>query len=257
MDQLYDDVLANMESSHSVLSGRVRAPDVVPFGSDGLVFRYANKGIHEALIQKLARVISGLHAARLLMRHGFFQEQAALQRMLDELNEDTMFLAHGVIAGELTELHRNYLVSFYEEEFDNPDRAIASTQKRAMVSRQKIRAYLSRIDSGQRDPSSGIEAKRTVHKLYSGFVHGASPHIMDMYLGSPPRWHLRGMLGTIREREHRDDLWNVFYRSIGSFVFTAKAFGDERLCQNILRYMRGFAAAAGETFAHPSAETEA
>jgi hypothetical protein len=52
---------------------------------------------------------------------------------------------------------------------------------------------------------------------YSGFVHGASPHIMDMYGGTPPHYQLRGMLGTARVNEHAADLWNCVYRSIGSF----------------------------------------
>ena len=107
------------------------------------------------------------------------------------------------------------------------------------------------------DPSTGVETMRTVQKFYSGFVHGASPHIMDMYAGSPPRWQLRGMLGTICAGEHREDLWNVFYRSIGSFAFAAKAFGDEVLFSRVLQYMRAFAAAAGQSCAHPPAKAEA
>ena len=203
---MYDDLLKNMESSHSALAGRLDPPKVVPSGSEGLVFRYAEQGIHQALVQKLARVISGLHAARLLMQRGFFQEQATLQRMLDELNDDTMFLAYGVISGEVTDLHREYLACFYQEEFDDPESAMKSAQKRSMVPRRKITAYLSRIVKEEPDPSSGIEAHRTVHKLYSGFVHAASPQIMEMYFGSPPTWHLRGMLGTTRDQDHRDDL---------------------------------------------------
>ena len=251
MDQLYDQTLTNMETSHATLAGRVHAPGVVPFGKDGTVFRYADKGIPQALIQKLARVVSGLHAARLLMEHGFFQEQGALQRMLDDLNEDIFFLAHGVISGNATDLHQEYLEAFYKEEFDNPDSAIESTQKRPMVSRQKIRAYLGRVMGSrqgmgpQLDFSSLVEVLRSVQKAYSGYVHGASPQIMEMYLGSPPRWHLRGMIETHRADDHRLDLRNVFYRSIGSFFFAAKAFRDEELSGRIQQDVREFAAAAG------------
>ena len=143
------------------------------------------------------------------MEHGFFQEQGALQRMLDDLNEDIFFLAHGVISGNTTDLHQKYLAAFYEEEFDNPDSAIESTQKRPMVSRQKIRAYLGRVMGSRRgmgpqlDFSSLVEVLRSVQKAYSGYVHGASPQIMEMYLGSPPRWHLRGMVETHRADDHR------------------------------------------------------
>lgn len=250
MDELYDQTLSNMEATHAAWAARVHPPQAVAFGS-GFVFRYAERDIDQALVQKLARVISGLHAARLLLAHGFVQEQAALQRMLDEFNEDVLFLAYGVISADITELHREYLAAFYEEEFDNPNSALESTQNRPTVSRRKIRAYLARIRAEGLDPSSVVEVMRTVSKTYSGFVHGASPHIMEMYGGTPPRFHVGGMLGTIRADDHREDLWNSFYRSIGSFVFAAKAFGDEALVQSVRGYMRRFAKAAGETYAHP------
>lgn len=256
MDALYDLTLRNMEASHAALAARVHPPHEIAFGS-GFVFRYVERDVHQALVQKLARVISGLHAARLLLAHGFLQEQAALQRMLDEFNEDIMFLAHGVISGDMTKLHHEYLAAFYEEEFDNPDSAIESTQRRPIVSRKKIRAYLARLNAEGANPSSGVETMRTISKIYSGFVHGASPHIMDMYGGNPPRFHLRGMLGTVRANDHRNDLWNPFYRSIGSFVFAAKAFGDEALVQSVLTYMRDFARAAGEIYGHPPEGSEA
>ena len=148
MDELYDLTLRNMEASHAALAARVHPPRKVVFGT-GFVFRYVERDIYQALIQKLARVISGLHAARLLLAHGFLQEQGALQRMLDEFNEDVRFLAHGVISRDMTKLHREYLAAFYEEEFDNPDSDIESTQRRPMVSRKKIRAYLARGRRGQ------------------------------------------------------------------------------------------------------------
>jgi hypothetical protein len=225
MDEMYDQTLQNLETSHRVLAVRVRQPEAVVHG-DGYVMRYRERDVHQALVQKLARVISGLHAARLLSARGFFQEQGALQRMLDEFNEDILFLANSVIAGDTTELHRDYMMAFFLEEFDHPASAIRSTQKRPMVPRKKIRAYLARISGAGLDPSRGAEAMRTIDKTYSGFLHGASPQIMEMYYGDPPHFHVRGMPGATRATEHLEDLWNCFYRSIGSFVFSASAFGD-------------------------------
>jgi hypothetical protein len=155
-----------------------------------------------------------------------------------------------------TELHRECLAAFFQEELDNPTSAIESTQKRPMVSRKKIRAYLARLQGTGINPSRGTEVMRTVNKLYSGFVHGASPHVMEMYCGDPPHFHVSGMLGTALADEHREDLWNYFYRSIGSFVLSARAFGDEILVQSVLKYMRSFAHARGENYAHPPDESE-
>ena len=126
---------------------------------------------------------------------------------------------------------------------------MASTQKRPMLSRQKIRAYLARIEGGL-DPSSHAERMRTVEKTYSGFVHGVSPHIMEMYSDDPPHFQVRGIKGELAE-EHRQDLWNFFHRGIVSFVCSTKAFGMDPLCEKLLEYMRTFARAKGEDYAQP------
>jgi hypothetical protein len=248
MDKQYDLALQNMETTLNTLAGRVSPPQRIPFGK-GFVFRYIERTIHQALIQKLARVISGLHAARILLTHGYVQEQAALQRMLDEFYEDIMFLSFAIIFNDMTDLHREYLSAFYEEEFDNPESAIESTQKRPMVSRKKIRAYIARTEGAALDPSRGVEVARTLSKVYSGYIHGASPHIMDMYDGSPPRFHVRGMLGTERVGEHRDDLWNYFYRGVMAFAFVAKAFGDEELFDSIRKFKEDFEKHSGKNYA--------
>lgn len=244
MDNLYDQALKNMERTVHLLAQRVPQPVRVPY-KDGFVYRHVEKSLHQALVQKSARIVSTLHAARLLMDHGFVQEQASLQRMLDEMKEDVTFLAFSVISNDKTPLHQAYLDSFFEEEFD-AESALASTQKRPMVPRKKIRAYIARIEGALMDPSRTIEVVRTVSKAYSGYVHAASPQIMDMYGGNPEKFHVRGMRGTQRHREHRADLWNYFYRSIITFGFIAKAFGDDELFADIHELMRGFERASGK-----------
>jgi hypothetical protein len=247
MDQLYEQALGDMEAALDRLAKQVPPPQRVPF-RDGFVFRYVERTAQQALVQKLARIITGLRAARLLLTHGLVQEQAALQRVLDELQEDASFLAFGVIRSELTDLHQSFLAAFYEEEFDNPESAIDSTQKRPMVSRQKIRAYLARVEGSGDHPSGNVDVSRTISKAYSGFVHAASPQIMDMYGGSPPRFHVRGMLGMPRMREYEEDVWNYFYRGIIEFGFSAKAFGDEELFQSILAQKRHFEQQSGRSY---------
>ena len=72
MDDHYLQTLSNMESTLRTLEKRVPAPKLIEFG-DGHVFRYVERSIHQAIIQKLARIISGLHAARILLAYGFVQ----------------------------------------------------------------------------------------------------------------------------------------------------------------------------------------
>ena len=243
---LYDQALGHMERTAHAFAQRVSPPVQIPY-KDGFVFRHVERTLHQALVQKLARLVSSLHATRLLMDHGFVQEQAALQRTLDELQEDITFLAFAIIFNCKEQLHQDYLDAFFQEEFD-ADTALASTQKRPMVPRKKIQAWIARTEGSGLDPSRGIELSRTISKAYSGYIHAASPHIMDLYGGDPAKFHMRGMLGTPRHDEHRADLWNYFYRGIIAFGFVAKAFGDNKLFDTIHEFTREFERLSGKNY---------
>ena len=78
----------------------------LPFG---MAFRFQEKDIYQAMIQKLARVQSAVRAARLLLRNGYVQEQAILHRTIDETNEDIMFLVYAVTNDTITDLHERFL----------------------------------------------------------------------------------------------------------------------------------------------------
>ena len=228
MEETYDDALVYMDRTLSLLLRMVPQPvqRTINIGDkESIAYRFEEQTIHQAIVQKLVRIISGLRAARILVEHGFVQEQASLQRMLDEFNEDVMFLSLAIIYDDVSELHERYLTAFYEEEFD-AETAMSSTQKRPMILRKRIRSYLdSKISDDKL--GGGPEAARTISKMYSGYLHGASDQIMDIYFGSPPGFHTNGILGTSRHSEYRSDFWNYIYRGILSFGFALKAFGRE------------------------------
>ena len=90
-----------------------------------------------------------------------------------------------------------------------------------MIPRRKIRAHnsdvVASIPNSPFDPSRTNEISRTIDKAYSGYVHAASPQIMELYGGNPPHFHMSGMLGTPVEQAHRQDFCNYVYRSICVF----------------------------------------
>jgi hypothetical protein len=198
-------------------------------------------------VQKLARVVTGLHAARILLKCGFFQEQGALQRMLDELQEDICLLTYGLIFDHQTELHNRYLTAFYQEEFD-AETALASKQRRKTPYRKEIHAYLAEVESKMGNPASIAEVGRTLSKAYSGYVHAASPHTMELYGGSPPHFRMRGMRGSEFEQDHEGDIWNYFYRGILACAFGAKAIGAEKVHSELMQFKKSFEEASGRTY---------
>lgn len=247
MDRLYLEALQNMEHSLHAFEKRVPPPQLVSLGGQQAL-RYTEKTIQQAIVQKLARVVSGLHAARVLLAHGYVQELGALQRMLDEFHEDITFLCLAVIYDDITDLHVRYLEAFYQEEFDKPSDPVGSAQARPMIPRKKIHAYIAASEAAALEPSRGIQLSKTISKAYSGFVHGASPHIMEMYGGEPAKFHVQGMLGTPRLEVHEKDIWNVFYRGIIAFGFAAKALGADYVFKSIQEYLCHFESASGEDY---------
>lgn len=239
-DELYDQVIGYMEGTVHDLARRVPAPRLVHV-VDLRLFRYTERTAEQAIVQKLARHVSALRAARLLLRYGFVQEVGVLQRVLDETEQDVFFLAVGL--GDPTDLHREFLDAFYQEEFD-ADTAMDSTQKRKMVPRRKIRAYIARHVSGvpgsNANPSFATEVYRTSDSFHSGYVHGASPHLMAMVGGNPPQFHMNGMSGMPDERSHRTMFWHYVLRSVLMFSTVAYCFGDMEAGAKIRAYADSF-----------------
>jgi hypothetical protein len=228
--------LEALQNAFRQLEAKVPPPTRKPW-LDGFVFRYAEQTIHQAIVQKLARMISGLHAVETLLECGLFQEQGMMQRGLDEIGEDVCFLSLGVIYNDITPRHTEFLKYFYAEEFADPSDILGSHASRGMVKREKIRAYIERHLSSGADAARAKAVGKLLTKAYSGFIHAASPHIMDMYGGMPPRFDVSGAFKKFRYAEHERDALNYFYRPILAMAFAAKAFGDEDLGSS----MRGLA----------------
>lgn len=241
LDQVYEQVLVFMEQCVTALNEQVPPPRRIPF-KESFVFRHVEKTPYQAIVQKLARMVSTLHAAYLLLNHGFVQEQGTLERVLDEIQEDVCFLSYGIIFGDLDDsLHKTYLDAFFQEEFDfeNP---MNSTQRRPMVPRKKVRGYVARKDKerAELELTEGVRLSRMLSGVYSGYVHAASSHIMDMYGGNPPGFHMKGMKGTKIHCAHKEEIWNYFYRGLTTLSFAAEAFGNSGLGGKISTYVKEF-----------------
>ncbi|MFC6439428.1 hypothetical protein [Bowmanella sp. JS7-9] len=241
----YENIISLLTNAFEFLEQKIAPPIKQEFGG-GYVYRYREKSYQQAVIQKLARTITGLRALLLLNQNGLLQEQASLQRVLDELDEDIMFLTFPFLFDDRTELHQKYLDAFYEEEFDIPESAIESTQKRPMISRKKVRAYINKPRGEKSKQSSSIETSRTLSKTYSGYVHCASPQIMELYFGTPLKFQTTGNATSPFYEDHKDDLFNNFFRAIHSFGFASMMLRQNELFDQLLSYSKQFAVEQGK-----------
>ena len=240
----YRELLAVLSEAFADLELAIEKPELVNQGSISF-FRYKSKSLEAAVVQKLARVVSGLQASWVLLEIGFYQELAVLFRTLGELEEDICFLCEGLRRAELTGLHKKYLDYFYQEEFDQPDSPLISTQKRGMIPRKKIQAAIARMPESEVNRSDHQELRRTIEKMYSGYVHAASSQIMDMYVGNPPRFQLHGMLGTPRTQAFDTLFWHHAYHGILSTMHVADALQQTDLMERLYRVRTAFEKQSG------------
>jgi hypothetical protein len=248
---LFEFALSVMDRALQYLADQVPPPAPIALG-DGFVYRYTEKTIEQAIVLKLVAIISRLRASSVLLAAGYVNEQAVVHRLIDELNEDVMFLVLSRSSEGVTSLHERFLRSFFAEEFKDPANIVGTRLARDIVPRRKIRAYIARSGNATEDPHGELEIAETIGKLYSGFVHGAAPFILELYAGDPPRFHLTGMLNTPRIDEHLSDSWNYHYRSLLSFHAAAKTFGHEGLCRYMTASIGEFERRSGPSFSRES-----
>lgn len=249
MDWDPERTLQVLEQAFLRIESHIDKPTQRPYRGE-IVFRYAEEGVKQAVVQKLARMITGLRAALVLLEAGFFQEVGVLQRVLGDLDEEVQFLCYALFRDEMTDLHERFLKGFYTEVFVDTEAEVPSVQtKIPKVNRKNIREYLeeagAELAGSPEDPSRLKSLGHQISTMYSGFVHGSSSHIMTMFGGPEMVYQLHGMRRTPLYEGHRNDLWNQFYRSILAFHFAAVSFGDEELQSVLLEFKRESEKSAG------------
>lgn len=209
--------------------------------------RYKSETFEVAILQKLARYISGLNASLLLLSHGYTQEVGVLFRTLDEFYEDILFLCIPLNGGEQSKLHEEYLKDFYQEEFDNPDNVVLSSQIRKTIPRKNIHAALAKRLNNSLNPSDSKKNSRSISQAYSGYVHGTSVHIVDMINASDLKYLLHGMPGTHRQNEFIFNYWDYAYRGILVMMHVSHTFGHNEIYKECLEFRNNFEKATGDT----------
>lgn len=245
LSECYARTLDEMDSALSTFLSSIPPPQRVPVGKE-FVLRFKEKTVGQAITQKLARIISGLQAASILAEFGFLQEQAAIHRMLDEFCEDVLFLSLAALKNPRPPLLNEYLEYFYMEEIVNPSEPLSSPQKRPSVPRRKIRAFITHYEGLDPDPSSMVSMITFIDKAYSGYLHGASPQIMEMVEEFPLRFLSRGMIESPLLKNHQLDLFNYYFRGLLSFAFAAATFENDAISKQLGKTLKNYSQSISE-----------
>jgi hypothetical protein len=222
MDSYLEDMLTELGAIYHEMAAKIQPPVFVDVGGYR-AWRYPSLSEALACFLKGVKVVSTLNASMVLLRAGFAQEIGALCRMIDDYCNEIFFLLLPQDGENFSKEQIQFLEDFFQEEFDKPSDPLASIQKRTNVPARKIHATFGRLAKTELNPSDAQEMLRTAHQALSGYVHGAYPHIMEMFGGTKP--HLNGMLGTPKVDEWRRQLIGYVYRALMVSVFVARKLG--------------------------------
>lgn len=242
MPQLQAEAVMVMTNALRRMESSIPSPERVSVGNF-FVFRYANRGILEALVQKLARHISGLNAVAVLLGAGYVQEIGVLFRTLDEIQEDIFFLASAETNGDRSERHAQYLQAFYADAVLSRKEDSLQIPKPNLAPRKKIRSHVTKVLGKGANVSQALDAEESIGTAYSGYVHAASENIMEMYGGDPPQFHVQGMLGTPHIHSCERNAETYVYRGLMAATVVAKAFGDKPLVGALYEFLARYESA--------------
>ena len=218
-DSYLENVLSDLGALYHEMAAKIEAPVFVDVGGYQ-EWRYENLSESLACFLKGIKTVSTLNASMVLLRAGYTQEIGALCRMFDDYCNEIIFLLLPQNGESFSKEQIQFLNDFFQEEFDKPKSPLSSTQKRVNVPVRKIHATFGKVAKTELNPSDAQELLRTKHQAFSGYVHAAYPHIMEMFGGAQP--HLNGMLGTPRIDEWRDQLIRCVYTALMVTVFVAR-----------------------------------
>ncbi len=192
-------------------------------------YRYQKHTAHHVAFLKGVRVVSGLNACLFLLKGGFVQEAMVIVRTLDDFISEMFFILENADSGALDDHQRKFMEDFFQEEFKNPRNPLLNEARRDTVPRKKIWASVARQLGSYSNPSDLQKILQVTNDALSGYVHGAYPHIMEMFGGSPPKFHVAGTRVSPRIRMCIGQIEVYTQRAITSFELLAKSLGSKEL----------------------------
>ena len=225
-------VLQRLEHHYNLMAGAVGQPVAQRLTTnkvEGFWFRYPHQSDTLLCFLKGVKLISTLNGALVLLNAGCVQECSALFRVAIDCYTDIMFWLLPGDGDKPSQNQDRFFDEFFQEEFEDPAYPLGSQQKRDSVPRKTIMASVAKLTKDTLNPSDGHSTFLTLHRAFSGYLHGAYPHIMELYGGEPPRFHMSGMPNTVRETEGLAQFTTELYRAIMVSELVARKLGlDDR-----------------------------
>jgi hypothetical protein len=199
-------------------------------------FRHSKKTDHVYLYMKALRYVSLMNSALILTENGFFQEVGILCRCLNETQDDFCFVAMPNSAAS-TDRREQHLEEFYLEEFKPKTTGLLESNKRNRVKRKTIHSTIAASITSV-NQSDVVQVISTLETAYSGYVHGAYGHLMELYGGPNFGFRANGLPPQAFAEARERDMSHHIYRGVLILERLAQILGEEKEYQSLLVYRK-------------------
>jgi len=208
----------------SQIGGSFPPPNFVSVGGQQQ-FRYSEHTVYHVALLKAVRMVSGLNASLVLIQGGYYQEIMVVLRTLDDFSSEILFILENAEQNTLSKAQTKFMDDFFQEEFVNPNNPLKNTKRRSTVPKKKIWASAARQIGQYANPSDAQKILQVTNDAFSGYIHGAYPHIMDLYGGNPPRFHMNGVLIGPRIQTCFNQISLYLHKTIMAIGILTKSLG--------------------------------
>jgi hypothetical protein len=250
--KLLHQTLQRAQEATQTLGRHFDEPEYIEVGP-GKQFRHAQQTDLLQSWLKCIRAVSTLNASAILLEKGFFQEIGALCRGVDEFTQDVLFLATPLGEEGLSKQQTQLVEEFFQEEFSDLEDPVTSINARNRVPRKKILAGIGRIQGNPLNPSDSQALQESLYKAFSGYVHGAYVHIMEMYGGQEGNlhFHMRGVDSAQRYQEWLNWIASCLFRTLIAISVVARRCEDGDVTDMIESEIKSFSATMGSDDEEP------
>ena len=182
------------------------APPVKSLDADnGVVFRFRNPDLNHFCLLHLLRIISCLNSLNVLVKSGFPQEIAVLVRTAYEFLLKIEYVSSGYYdpdqRDKISKFVRDYFADSSRKE-RRLDKSKAPKQEEINRGVGKLRDEFLDLVRQEGDNRKSADMQHYILTVFSNYVHGRYPEIMDMFGGAPSHAHYDGMLHTPKDEEN-------------------------------------------------------
>lgn len=190
----------------AIFAASLRDPHYYRSAGSHRGFRYLSPTPKHFCLIKAVRAVSGINAAIALLEKCFVQEICVLMRTIVECTSQVDYILAGLDKGILQSPQKEVVEAY----FSDFKRDQVSDFKRLRLRQGDVhKAVGSHLDNTIKSVEGGDQfadvdtsmLMSNVYLTFCNYVHARYPEVMDMYGGTPGRFHVDGMLGTPKDLE--------------------------------------------------------